>query len=65
MVADPGAGQVDDGVDAVEGGGIEASGVGVPTDLAGGGVPAHDPHAVVTARREVLEERVRSARATR
>ncbi len=44
MVAEPGPGEVDHGVDARQRGPIEPSAGGVPSDLTGGRSPAHDRH---------------------
>ena len=56
MVTDPGASQVDDRVDAAEGGRVEAPGARIPADLTRAGMPSHDAHALVAGRREVFEK---------
>ena len=58
LVADAGAGEMDDGVDALEPGGVDRTRVGIPGELVGAGRgTAHDPHGAVTGPRERGNER--------
>ena len=57
LVGEAGAGEVDDAVDAAEGGRIEAPRRRVPADLAGGRLAPDDACGVVTVCREVVEQR--------
>src|SRR5207248_4081788 len=58
LVADTGAGEMDDGTDTFEPRGVDRTLVGVPTELVGTGPgAAHEPHRVMSGPRERGNER--------